>query len=75
MALAQSKPTTPRWLTARGLAPLLDADELDIIIELVQHSDAGTAAEFTEFVWAAAPDRARRESTDAFVTRQPSAWA
>lgn len=75
MALAQSKPTTPRWLTARGLAPLLDAEDLDIIIELVQHSDAGTAAEFTEFVWAAAPDRARREATNAFVTRQPAAWA
>lgn len=75
-ALAQPTPDTTKWLLARGLAPLLDVEDLDLMVELVQQSEANTAAEFVGFVWTAAPERARREAAAAFQTRQPatSAW-
>ncbi len=74
-ALVQPTPDTSRWLMARRLAPLLDVEDLDLIVELVQQSEAYTAAEFVGFVWTTAPDRGRREATVAFQTRQPAAWA
>lgn len=74
-ALAQPTPDSSRWLVARGLAPLLDAEDLDLIVELVQRSEVYTAAEFTDFVWAVDPDRARREATVAFRVGRPAAQA
>lgn len=74
-ALARPTPDSSRWFVARGLAPLLDADDLDLIVELVQQSEVYTAAEFTDFVWAVAPDRARREAAVAFRVRGPAAQA
>ena len=52
---------SPRWQVARGLV-LLDAEDVDLIVEIVQQSEAVTAAEFTGFVWAVAPVRGRREA-------------
>jgi hypothetical protein len=74
-ALAQPTPDTSRWSMARDLAPLLDVEDLDLIVDLVQQSEANTAAEFVGFVWTVAPDRGRREATAAFQTRHPAASA
>lgn len=74
-ALALPPPDTQSWSMARGLAPLLDAEDLDLIVELVQQSEANTAAEFTDFVWAVAPARGRHEAAMAFQKQQPAALA
>ncbi len=62
-----------RFDEARELVPLLEADDVDLALDLVRGADRNTAAEFTSFLWAAAPERAREEATRALADGLPAA--
>lgn len=61
-----------RFDEARELVPLLDADDVDLALELVRSADRFVAAEFTAFVWTTWPERAREEATIAVDRALPS---
>lgn len=61
-----------RFDEARELVPLLDADDIDLALELVRSADRFVAAEFTAFVWSTWPERAREETATAVDRALPS---
>ncbi|MEK6607338.1 MAG: hypothetical protein AABZ30_06735 [Myxococcota bacterium] len=58
---------------ARELVPLLDADDIEVALDLVRGGDRMIAVEFTSFVWKRAPARARKEARLAIEAGLPSA--
>lgn len=60
------------WAEARELLPLLDADDLELALELARAGDRKIASEFTSFVWRASPSRAREEAETALRGNLPS---
>ncbi|MCE9580086.1 MAG: hypothetical protein K8W52_43625 [Deltaproteobacteria bacterium] len=63
------------WVEARELVPLLDAQDLELALELARAGDGHVAAEFMSFVWRTAPWRARDEADQAIANDLPSAEA
>lgn len=47
-----------RWVEAAELVPLLDAEDIDVALELVAGSGRDVASQFTSFVWRTSPSRA-----------------
>lgn len=64
-----------RFDEARELVPLLGPEDIDLAIEVARKGDREIAAEFTDFVWTWAAERAREEVLVALDAGLPSAEA
>ena len=63
------------WHTARTLVPLLDAEDIDLLLDIISDSDKFIAAEFTGLVWQLAPDHASERTLVEIAERRPAAHA
>lgn len=73
--LAAGPGQLPEWQAARDITRLLDAEDLDLSLEIIRDSEKEVAAEFTGLVWRMAPAIALEQSLAAIAAQRPTAQA
>jgi hypothetical protein len=65
-----------KWVEASVLLPVLDADDVDLVVDLVQEADNETGAQLAKAVWRDDPERARAVAVDAVAldTENAGRW-